>query len=674
MVMRQKIERFANGIFSYEKPIPRVSESEIKLKVIAGKEIQSSFIVSNDRGIPMRGFCLCKSGFVTLKEETFESEENEINFVLSAANLEKDTDVSTNIDIVTEFGEAQVHIEAYVVPSYIETSIGPISDLFQFANLAISNPHEAKDLFKTEEFKKTIIGNSPEYKNIYRNLSSASNTPLALEEFLITAKKKSTMEFSINASKLEYDAGDTTFVDKILIRKNNWGYSQLKVETEGDFIEAERSLIWTEDFENNEFWLKFVINPEKARYGKNFGCIKIETLGDEVDIPVTCNKPSPYFKNMRAALREKEFRLNLLNNQIDFELDRIDKETYISKAEETLDMLKAFRDEGDLEKLYRIYLIYLNGKKEEALTKYEEIEDRTRDSENNTVCSMALFVGAIVHSNNSSGEYCSGLRKLYEDEKKLFSLLLYVKADERERFSKRQRFEEVKNCFLEGDHNIFGLIEGIKLICIDPMLLKELSRFEIACLLEGLKLGIANKLVGLQLSYVSSREKYTSRRIIRVLKAFYARFHQKELLEAVCNHIIMYGVSLPDDYEWLEKGVNEQMRIKGLYEACLKTADITQKLLPRSLISYFASGENLERDLAESLYSNIIRFCADSDNLFLMYRIRMETFAEKSLEQGLFNERLAVIYEKMLKIENLNPKCIASLPYIMFKYEISTDW
>ena len=672
--MRQKIERFANGIFSYEKPELMISETEIKLEVIAGKESQGSIMVCNDKNTSVRGFCLCKSEFITIKNENFEGTENEIKFVFNAANLNSGTTVSTNIEIITECGEASVYVEAEILNSYIETSVGQTSDLFHFANLAIRNPHEAENLFKTEDFKRIVIGNSPEYRNIYRNLSGSSNTLLALEEFLIAAKKKSAMEFSINATKLVYEAGDTSFVDKILIRKNNWGFSQLKVEADGDFIEPERSLVWTEDFENNEFWLKFAINPDKARFGKNYGRLKISTLGDEVDIPIECNKASSHSKSIRAAHREKEFRLNLMINQLDFELERIDEEKYVSTAEEILDMLKAFKDEGDFEKLYRIYLLHIGGKKEEALRRYEEIEERVRDSKDKMVYPMALFTGALVNGDKTTGEYCSELRRSYEYDKKLFNLLLYIKLDDRERFSKRQRYEEVKNCFFEGEHNIFGLVEGIKLICIDPMLLKEISRFERACLLEGLKLGVVNRLVGLQLSYVAIREKSTSLSLIRILKAFYERFHQKELLEAICTHVIMYNKQLPDDYEWLEKGVNEQLRIKGMYEKCLISADITKGLLPRPLISYFAAGDDLEDKLAEALYSNIIRFCETSDNLFIMYRIRMETFAEKMLEKGAFNSNLAIIYEKMLRIENLNTKCMASLPYVLFKYEITTDW
>ena len=441
--MRQKIEKFANGIFSYEKPALVVSEKSLSMTAISGKETQGSFVVSNDRNTKIRGFCLCKSEFISFRNETFEDEENEVTVIFDASNLEEQTKLTTMVEIITECGEYSLPLELEVSPAYIETSIGQTSDLFHFANLAISSPQEAKDLFKTEDFKRIIIGNSPEYRNIYRNLVGASNTALVLEEFLIAAKKKSTMEFSVNASKLEYEAGDTPVVDKILIRKNNWGYSQLKCETDGSFIELERTLIWTEDFENNEFWLKFVINPDKARYGNNYGRIRISTLADEVDIPVLCSKASPFSKERKTAYRKKEFRFRLLKNHLDYFLERIDEETYVTEAEECLEALKAFRKESDFIKLYRLYLMYLKGEKDEALKVFDRIEDEVRDSDDIYIYSFALFIGAVLRDDKPSGEYCLELRRTYENERRLFSLLLYLKVDGRERFSKRQRFEDI---------------------------------------------------------------------------------------------------------------------------------------------------------------------------------------------------------------------------------------
>ena len=133
--MRQKIERFANGIFSYDKPLLQISETEISLRVISGKETEASFIVKNDHGTKVRGFCLCESEFIILKNETFEETDNEVFFTFNGANLYADTTISTEILVITECGEAVVTIEAEIVEAYIETSIGQTGNIFQYANM-----------------------------------------------------------------------------------------------------------------------------------------------------------------------------------------------------------------------------------------------------------------------------------------------------------------------------------------------------------------------------------------------------------------------------------------------------------------------------------------------------------------------------------------------------------
>ena len=79
--MRQKIEKFANGIFSYEKPELIVSESVLELKAVSGKETIGTFVVSNDHNTKVRGFCLCKSEFISFKNEVFEEAENRMHTI-----------------------------------------------------------------------------------------------------------------------------------------------------------------------------------------------------------------------------------------------------------------------------------------------------------------------------------------------------------------------------------------------------------------------------------------------------------------------------------------------------------------------------------------------------------------------------------------------------------------
>jgi len=673
--MKQKIEQFANGVFSYEKPALEVSEDLIAIDAVSGKLAEGSFVVRNSAYKNVRGFCIGQSGLISFKNNSFDGVENTVEFTFDASNLDAGLIVKTSIDIITDCGEREVAIDIRVVSAYIDTSVGQTCDIFHYANLAMGSPQEAKDLFKTEQFKDIIIAHSPEYKNLYRNLANASNTALALEEFLIATKKKKPVEFLVDANTLVYEAGNATFMDKIAIRKNNWGYAQLKVDTEGDFIETERSLIWAEDFEDGVFWLKFIINPEKLRLGKSFGKIVISTLGDEVSIPVVCNKPYLPGKNIQLSRKKKEYGIKLTNNHIKFMLDRISAADYTHEAESILAIFKAFRREDSETLLYRIYLDYLNGNVKMANEKLLAFEEANDVRENDSVYSVFLFVkGKITDRTDVANQCAAELKRMYELNRKLSILLACIDLDERERFSRRQRFEELKHCYLDGEKSVFGLIAASRILNSDPMLLKELGSYECAVLNEGFKYGLNNKHLELQISYIASRQKRTSPIILRILEQCYEDNKLKETLEAVCIHVILDEKNIKKNYSWLELGVNEQLNIKGLYEKCLEAADCTKGLLPRPLLNYFAAESGLEPHLAAALYSNILRFTNKNDNIYTLYKGRMKLFALESLQKAEFDANLALIYEKMLEVEALDDRMIACLPYILYKHEIVSDW
>ena len=162
--------------------------------------------------------------------------------------------------------------------------------MFHYANLAKSNWSDAKLLFKSTDFDKMIKYHDPECANLYGRLSLAGNTSLAMEEFLIAVHKKHPIRFTTDKTELVYEAGAYSFMDKITIRKDTWGYAQLRIEADGDFIIPDRKLIWAEDFDGNSYELKLTFDPEKMRAGRNFGRLIISTVSGQLKINIVCRK------------------------------------------------------------------------------------------------------------------------------------------------------------------------------------------------------------------------------------------------------------------------------------------------------------------------------------------------------------------------------------------------
>ncbi len=692
--MKQKIERFANGIFTYESPVIEVSEEAIYLSAIQGQRLEASFVVRNSANEKMRGFVTSPCENICLKTESFEGVENEITFIFDAVHLEAGSKVTDVINVVSDCGEAVITIEVDVTDASISTSLGQLSDVFHFTNLAMGSPQEARELFKSDSFRNIVIKNSPGFSNLYRSLAGAPNTSQALEEFLIASRKKKMVDFDIDCNELVYDHVEKAFVDKIAIKKNNWGFAQIKCDVQGSFIEAERSLIWSEDFEDGVFWLKFSLNPERMREGKNFGSITLSTIAESIVIPVTCRKNTTEGPHIQTKRKRDELQLKLMNNIIAYKLGRISTAKYVSDVETTMAILNSIKDETVMEKLYRIYVKAIGGNREKAIKDFESMSEELDNCDSIEAYAMSLMTGAFVSDNQVViNENFLTLRRLAEDEKNFDILMMAVEIDDKSRISKKMRLDAAAEDFYRGGRSALVLIEAAMMFAADPMLLKNLGSFETVCLKTSIRYGIMNKFLALQVAYLACREKKSSRLLRDVLKSIYYPNPDSELLEPVCMHIIM-GINEEEEdcdegeippcllnpyskaeiYRWLSMGVAGQLRINGLYERCLQASSAWDEPLPKQIITYFAAGMKLSDADKSALFANIIRFYPKDDNIYILFRNVMESYAYELLKKSVISREAAVIYNEFLNPSKISDELVYNLPQIMFCNEITSDW
>ena len=693
--MKQKIERFANGIFTYESPVIEISEESLYINAISGKKHEGSFVVHNSNSTKIRGFVSSSCDNISFPVENFEGTDNEIAFVFDATFLEAGTEIATVINIVSDCGEARINVNVNVGHASISTSLGNLSDIFHFINLAMGNTEEARELFKSEAFKNVVIKNSPGFGNLYRSLVGAPNTSQALEEFLIASRKKKIVEFQIDCDEINYDSVETAFVDKIAIRKTNWGFAQIKCDVAGDFIEAERSLIWSEDFENGVFWLKYSINPDRMRQGKNYGTITLSTIAESVVIPVNCRlKTVETGRKLTSKLKRDEYTLKLMRSIIDYKLNRTGSVRYAADTENILAIMRSLRAETVTVRLYGAYIAFMSENKKKATEIFESLSTDPFLEQNTEAYALSLMVEALISEDTHVyNDNLNAIRQIYDNEHNLNVLLMVFELDDRYRMSKRARLEAIAECFNEGLENSLALVEAAKILTEDPMVLKKLETFEIMCLKTAIKYGMMNISLALQVAYLAGREKQASKLLMSILKSLYASTGEKALLEPICIQLVnrlkedgtefenghLVGTvesayTQEEIFHWLSLGAENQLRINGIYEYCLKVSDTWSKPLPKMLTTYFAAGITLnDRDKA-ALFANIVKFNKKDDSVYTLFRNVMEMFAYSSLSQGEMSRELAVLYNEFLEPDKLDEKQIMNLPKIMFANEITTDW
>jgi len=347
--VKEKIERLSKGIFEYEMPELLVSESRLDIVVEAGIRKEGSIRISNDAGQRMKGVLYVTGKILSLSRTDFIGSECEVEYDVDASILQAGEEHIGTINIVSDCGECQIPFRIQVTEPSLPSSIGNIRDLFQFANLARLNWKEALELFSLEEFSKVVLQKEPKYRPAYQKLLSSSDISQAMEEFLVLVHKKKPCDFRVISPKAEYESETKNFMETLEIKKDQWGYINIKLSTDSPYISLSKEEITSEDFVNGQAEAGFVVLAEQMKRGNYFAEIVLSGNRKEIRIPVVIKNhvegesANLYGKNLhRLEYRLTELYLQFRNNEIA-------SGNYISESVRLLESILVLLDKQDME-------------------------------------------------------------------------------------------------------------------------------------------------------------------------------------------------------------------------------------------------------------------------------------------------------------------------------------
>ncbi|MCR5323345.1 MAG: DUF5717 family protein [Lachnospiraceae bacterium] len=672
--MKDKIERFSKGIFSYDHPELIVSESSINIRAEAGKAYEGSFCVSSSADKPFKGAVVASDSLITFEQSTFYGVMNEIKYRFDASYLDINDTLQGTVTVISEFGEIDIPFNVKCRIPACETSIGPASDLFHFTSLAQSNWTEAKNLFKSEEFRNNLSFYNSDYENICAALLKSGNVSLALEQFLIYARKKKPVHVTCDMTSLYFDNLTSSESRSIILKRDTWGYSQLVVEVSGDFIEPERKLIFSEDFTGNEFHLEININPDRLHGGTNYGLVKICGIGTEISVPVVCKNSGGSLKERLAQRRMKYFDMKLVSSLIDFRLGRVSKSRFANEQEKILEGLRAFREETIGDKLLYCYVLYISGKTAQAAARLKSLSGSESLMSDREFAFELYLEAALNPGSGISSDAKDRLREMYDRTGDSEIFICCIELDDKKRLSRTTKYNTLKES-RTGSESALVLLEASKLINEEPTVMKEFSGFDLRTFEFGLENGVINKDAVRYAAYLASRTRNISSLQGRVLKAAFAQYKLKEVLEALCRYIIMSGETGKQAYAMLLTGIEDEVPVPGIYERCLELADdLLDRPLPKAMLSYFENGLDVSDEYKAGFYANVIKFRGtrgigrDHASETMINAARQFTLTK--LEAGELSENLAYLYNNLLVESDLDERTASSLPSLIFKHRI----
>ena len=695
--MKEKVDRLSKGVFEFETPGILLSEEELVITVDAGKNYTGSFTVKNDKNTPIKGILYSSNELFRLEQNRFTERENEIQYTFYGENMSPLETVKGEVCIVSDCGEIILPFTVSIEAPYIDSSIGKIKDLFNFTNLARTDTAEAIKLFKSKEFKEILIHHDIKFLLLYQNIVKSRSISQAMEEFLIAIRKKIPVNISVDKTVLHYEIRNESMMDKITLIKDNWGYAKINVSTDALFLVPEHKIIWAENFVGNNYPLEFVLNPSAMRPGNNFGRIFLASPHGTITVEVCCHKNRAGTDKETEHKKIKQYRYKITHNYLEFRRNLLPLKDYVSDTEALLERLIALDGSNqDYYQLLRIHLLIISGEEMRAgenLQNYTETANCEKESthcdKGSTHCDKGsthcdkesnillycgyLYLKALLNKDEAAiTEALNTIRGRYESGSRDWQLLwflLYV--DKKYDINKALKLEDIKEQYKNGCRSPILYFEAAVIFNEEPSLLHELQEFEFQVLNWSIKNEYIMEEAAMQYTYLAGKKKFFSRTVHHCLEKLYPKYGNKEILTAICSHLIKGQQRSGRYFTWYREGVEEQLRITELYEYYMYSVNENpDTVLPQQILLYFIYNSSLNDRKKAYLYAYIVKRKESLPAMYRSYLKRIEQFVVRQLTAHNMNANLALLYEEILATQPMTPEIAAELPFVMFKHEI----
>lgn len=684
--MKEKIDQYAKGIFEYHMPEVIMTPSALSVSVDAGEIAQGSFRVSNSAGRSMKGIVCTDCGSMILEKEAFQGTDNEISFAFRGTCCEPGDVIHGRIRILSDCGVAELAFTVNVAVPACDTSAGRIRDLNQFTELVRSHYVEALRLFQSPSFARIFLQNKETYLERYHGLMKGNDKSMALEEFLIAAHKKTPVQLTVEKRELQYPNCEKVFADKLVLRRDTWGYGEYEVKSDAAFVRFDRSCVRTTDFAGDVYELPFVINPDCMSIGHNFARITISSARQTLEIRVIARRYCMSDEERREKITQQKAVSSLYQSFVYYQAGKLSEKDYATSVEKNVgslaqseqDQPEHDRDKyGWLARVFRIHLALLNGMEEIFHLEMSQLEGNLieiRNQEPLLYCSYYYLMHLWKPEAAQRAGALEQIRECYRTQSHHWLILWFLlQMDERYQISVKRQ-EAVLEQIEEGCHSPLMYLELCRLYNSTPELVLELSDARAQVFHWGLANRMLEEELKFRYAYLISRTRDFSGVMLQDMYRMYEEQPSDDLLTMICQLLIRERRASAENVKWYLLGIEHNLKITDLYENYIYALQETPDMvLPNRILLYFSYNNQLNATKKAMLYAYVIRHKDRDKSTYDHYCDTMKKFAREQLLQGRLNDHLAVIYEEFIGEEDVDEQLAAALPAILFAREIRCD-
>ena len=253
--LKNKIKRFAKGDFHIPQPEIIFPETHIIMRVGEGEKYQGSFSLQNEGEGTIRGLVYPSSYRIQCVEQGFDGNPVNIYYTYDGRGLVPGHVEHGKFTIVCNGGEYDIAFTAIIEKPFVMTRYGKIQSLEDFKKLSYRDAAEAVKLFRSRDFYEILKYEDQRIQALYDNMRKWELDQHALEEFLVGCKQKEKIFLTLEEESRAFISLIEDRKETFTVKKNTWGFLEVDVRAEGDFLSVEHTHLTTEEFIGNSYRL-----------------------------------------------------------------------------------------------------------------------------------------------------------------------------------------------------------------------------------------------------------------------------------------------------------------------------------------------------------------------------------------------------------------------------------
>lgn len=672
--MRARIGQIAAGRFNGTKPILAFSEETIDLSVIEGRSEAGSFVIESTNQIKICGIVYSTNPRMECLNPHFEGEKVRIRYQFNSKGLTEGDACEGKFVIVCNQIEYSLSFCARITRLYAEASTGAVKSLDDFTRLAASNWDEAYHLFYNRNFLNTIPYDNVYERLTYEGFACARPSGQNMEEFLIGVNKKQPVSISVDKSEEIFMASKEPQSGCFTITKDNWGYTEIRLRTDCEFIKLSKPVLTLDDFIGKTYLYEYIIDASAMHAGRNFGRIYIDGVYQSFTIDITAGvrDDDGSISDIAVTKDIKECMVGIMELYTSFRLKRIVTGVWANETIRILNHLHALMPDEHMYELMKAQAFIINRQRQEAKWILDDFKHSNPDKKA-PIWGYYLYLMTLLEREPSYVDNMTHEVELifYEnpDSVLLFWVLLFLRDQYFD--DSAGKLKDIKYWVLRGCSSPYLYIEAYYLISQDPYLIKELSVFELRILSWAVKeKALTKELAGAIFEAVDLAGGFDNR-VYELLTAAYEICPEAEYVGIICSYLIKGHKNDTCFHKWFELGIENKLRLTGLYESYLITMDDRQiSPVPKIIQMYFSFDNKLPYRKLAVLYNNIIAAKETEPEVYHKYRKAMGRFAMDQAQLRHIDDNLAVLYEDMLELGFINEELSAAFSDIIYTHKL----